>query len=164
MVAVAISGFLAAILGASLASTISTTNKAENESSAQLVAQEILERLRRTPFTNLESCLNTTKTVQVYSDDGNLPNGSQPFQVNEANGSSLPLLMDVANYSWSQPVLSNRFIGPSSSGYATASVSFSPAYGSTTAVLATVTVTWLELSSQKSISASTVISQYGVHE
>jgi len=155
MVAVAISGFLAAILGTSLSQTIAMSTAAENRLKGSDIAQELLERIKDEPYASLPT--SGIYHVQVYSDDGVVV-GAQPFQAH-------PLLMDLNlnNYEWSTAAKANRLRGPSPNGYATASVTFAPG-PSTTSTSITVISTWQESTATRNISITTVLSQFGMHD
>jgi len=157
IVAVAISGFLAVIMGVSLTQLLATSTGSENQLKAQDVAQELLDRMRRTPY-GLVSSANTIYSVQMYSDDGVVPNGAMPFQIT-------PLLCDVGQLTWSGASLANRFRGPGPSGYATATVATQPfsTNNAHNATLISITITWMENQSQRSFVLESVISNDGIH-
>lgn len=154
MVAIAVSGFLAAVLGTSLGQTIATSTAAENRLKSADIAQELIERIRDEPY-SFPLPTNGTYAVPVYSDDG-VVSGVQPFQ-------QQPLLMDLNNYAWSAAAKANRLKGPSPNGFATASATFAPG-PSTTSIAVSVTVSWAEQTAQRSTTISTLVSQYGMHD
>jgi type II secretory pathway pseudopilin PulG len=156
IVAVAMTGILAVMMGTSLAQLMATSTLSENQLKAGEVAQELLDRIRRTPY-GLISATTNNYTVQMYSDDGVVPNGVLPFQ-------TTPLLCDVSQYTWSNASLANRFRGPGPNGYATASASLQPYSAAHSATQATITVTWAENQSVRSFVLESVISNGGMHE
>lgn len=156
IVAVAMSGVLAVMMGASLAQLMATSSMSENQLKAEDVAQELLDRIRRTPY-GLISGTTNTYTVQMYSDDGVVPNAAMPFQ-------STPLLCDVSQYTWSNASLANRFRGPGPNGYATATANLQPYSSAHSATQATITVTWAENQSVRSFVLASVISNDGIHQ
>lgn len=145
LVALAVSGFLAAVMGASLSETMQTSSGAQNQLMAADIAQELIDRVRNTAFGNLPP--NGTYLAHTDSDDGVIV-GPYSFQQE-------PTLMDVANLTWTNRTLNNRFRG-------TANVVLADGPTSDTRRV-TVTIAWREQSATRTYSQSTIIASSGVH-
>jgi type II secretory pathway pseudopilin PulG len=165
IVAVAMSGFLAVIMGASLAQLMATSTQSENQLKAQDVAQEMLERIRSTPYSLLAQELNSGQltsgqpyTVPMYSNDG--VTATLPFQ-------NSPLLCDFSQYTWSNASSNNTFRGPSPNGNAMATVQLQPfsSNGAHNALLVTITITWSETNQtvNRQYVLTSVITGDGIH-
>jgi type II secretory pathway pseudopilin PulG len=95
LMALAISGMLAVALGNSVCQTKGISNRSENSLYASLMAEEILERLRSTPFDSLPSS-GVSHNVRVnYGDSTDSTTyETTPPMLNR------PLLIDGSNLQW----------------------------------------------------------------
>jgi type II secretory pathway pseudopilin PulG len=156
--AVAITGFLAAIMSTSLSQTLASSVAAENRMTATHIAQELLDRIRDCPYSDLPT--TGAYKIQVYSDDGITPQSNPPF-------AQYPLLMDVTsgNYTWSPGAQANRLMGtsPSPIPYATATVTFTPPVSPSTSIGVSINVSWTEGTANRSLVVTSTVSQYGMH-
>lgn len=172
MVAVCMAAFLAITMGISLSQTIAASVGAENQLKAQDIAFELLDRIRRTPYSNLSTLAQSGDTFQmpVYSDDG-VSTVSESYsdwfglgpQVNGTSSNSA--LMDLSSYNWSPGATANRLQGSSPNHFGTANIALAQAPGPlNNAVTATVTVTWTETTATRSVTVTSTISSNGIHD
>ncbi len=150
--ALAISGFLAVILGASLSSTMRFSSGAQNQLMAADVAQELLDRFRDYYVQNLYSVPNGVYAVHLDSNDGVTPS-NYPFALT-------PLRFDVTNLTYQGQTLASSFGG---SLVGTVNVTLANGPNPATDRLVTVNVNWAENQAIRTYSLSTIITQYGTH-
>lgn len=161
LVALAISGMLAAVMGSSVSQTKSISNRTENGLVATMIAQQVFERLRSVPFDNLPS-VGTPHAIRV-----NLGDSSDPTSY-EANQPMLgrPLMIDGTNLLWlvgdpSSPIPSYKFRGS-----VNLQIIDGPVAGGVAPVTktATVTVTWEDntANAPHSVQITRMLSRFGI--
>jgi len=164
MVAVALSGFLAIIMGNSLAEILAASAKLDSRLKGQDITGLLVDRLRHTPYSTLKAATSATPYfVEVYTDDGTSLNSAQPFVVDPGTSKPLPCLMDTTSLEWASTALNSRLKGTSPNNLATAEILLTTTPLASDAVTATITVDYVENKTVKQYKSIALISRNGIH-
>ena len=159
IVAIAMSGLLAVVLGTSLSANLSFSSGAQNQLIAADIAQELVDRFRDYPGQILPSTTwipDGTYPVHVDSDDGVIVNPNFPAAVS-------PLIFDVTNLTFQTLTLSSRFRSGTASTINVALVTLPNGSSPPTDRSITITVQWQEKTALRTYTLTTIVDQWGIH-
>lgn len=153
-----ISGFLTAILAQSLSEVIRVNTKTDRSLIAVTIAQDLIERVRATPFSELENLDATDTYVQI-----NLPETGTYAPASNTLLAKRPLQIDVTSMKWGSQTSTSEL--PKYSFKGTAKVSIKQTSPDIEAKTVIVRIEWFDsnlTNKQNVYETGTVISRFGV--
>lgn len=150
LIALLICALISTVLSDTLGRFLSFSTGSERQLIARELAQQILDNARNQTWTQLQAGV------------ANQGGASYTLLTNKYGGevgpaiSPRPLHLDKQNLSWTDQSSTNMFRG-------TCRLALAYVPGSTTEINATATINWGDSRGPHSLTASTVISQFGIH-